>query len=220
MIELVILDFDDTMIDNRVLDYQSFATICKQFKCYTPKKNEVFFLRKKRYLASDIIDWIYHQSKTKFSKKRFGEKRIKFLESKYSTNFLKLRPFVRYTLEFLRRNKIRIVIATLRKNDHTIRLFLKKEKIFSYIDMICNVKNRTNTRKLLNACKQKQKIYAKIMQKYNMDAKRILSIGDSKVDRIVAKKYGIKHLIFKKNAHHKKKSCEISSFIEIKRFIY
>lgn len=219
MIELVILDFDDTLIDNSILDYRSFVIICKRFNCYTPTKTEISFLRKKGYLAPDIVNWIHNKSKTKFDKKHFLNMRIEFLESKHSLDFLKLHPYVKYILSFLKKKKIRVVIATLRKKENIIRLFLKKENISSNIDMIFNVKKKVNTRKLPIAIEQKKKIYAKIIQRYNIDMERILSVGDAKADLIAAKKYKIRHIIFDKKSHRIEKTMRIRSFLEIKRFI-
>jgi len=218
MIELMIIDFDDTLIDNKVLDYRSFTTICKKFNCYIPTKSEIYFLRQRGYLAQDIIDWIYDRSKNGFDRKYFLNLRRRVLESRCSINFLRLRPHVRYILKMCKKNKIKIVIATLRKKERIIKLFLKKEKIDSNIDMIYNVKNKINTRKLPNAIKEKKKIYKKIIQRYDIDTKRIVSIGDAKADLIAAKTYEIKHLMFDKS-HYTKKSHTINSFIEIKRFI-
>ena len=50
MIKLIIFDFDDTLIDNDKLDYQSFVSSFKEFGLSKPTLNDIIKYRKKVYL--------------------------------------------------------------------------------------------------------------------------------------------------------------------------
>ena len=157
MKQIIILDFDDTLIVNEDLDFQSFRIISKKLKCYIPKKSEIASLRSKGYLASDIIDFIIKKSKNSITKIKFSENRIFFLESIESIKFLKIRPYAKKFIKKFKKNNFKIVIATLRKNENTLRFFLKKEGIISYIDQIyCNTNFTLDGRIPSNAYKIKK----------------------------------------------------------------
>ena len=55
MTHLVIFDFDDTLTDNRFLDYQAFSIPCKKLGLPIPKSQKITNLRKKGFLAKDIM---------------------------------------------------------------------------------------------------------------------------------------------------------------------
>ena len=81
MIKLVILDFDDTLINNQALDIESFKKTSNFFKSYNPTKEEIRKYRKRGLLASEIVNRIQKKSKQKFNKQKFMKYRKNFLES-------------------------------------------------------------------------------------------------------------------------------------------
>ena len=136
MIRLIIFDFDDTLTDNRFLDYQAFLIPCKKLGLSIPKLNKVSALRKKGYLAKDIM--IMHLKKEKKEQliQQFLDHRSKFLNSEKSLNHLKLKKNTKSLLYFLKRKKIPCVLCTARKNKKHILNFLTKNKIISYFSNV------------------------------------------------------------------------------------
>jgi len=209
MIRLVIFDFDDTIIDNKNLDYQSFKQISSELGGYIPTRQEIFDLRKKNFLAIDIIHWLVKKSKNRYSIKHFWRKRINFLGSINSLEYLSLRPYVKYLLQKLQKNQVIVVIATLRKNKNFLEIFLKKEGISHHIDLIYNLKdNKIETRKSSNAIKIKQNMIKLIQKSYGLKSNEILSIGDSLADYEAAKRCKINHVILKTDKKFKKISTK------------
>ncbi len=149
MIKLVIFDFDDTIIDNKNLDYQSFRQVSMNLNGYMPTKINISKLRKENYLAIEIVNWLLKKSKNRFIVTHFWEERLKFLESKKSLKYISLRPYSKLFLKKLKKHNIIVIIATLRKNKKILELFIENEGIMPYIDSIFNLKDKTiETRKL------------------------------------------------------------------------
>lgn len=217
MIKLVIFDFDDTIIDNKNLDYQSFRQVSMNLNGYMPTKINISKLRKENYLAIEIVNWLLKKSKNRFIVTHFWDERLKFLESKKSLTYLSLRPYCKNFLRKLHKNQIKIVIATIRKNKKILELFIKKEGISNYIDSIYNLKDKKiNTRNFSNALKIKQNMIKEIQKSYGLKQYEILSIGDSLVDYNAARKCKIKHIILKTDKNIQKSSKKnISSFKEL-----
>jgi len=79
MIRVIIIDFDDTITDNRCLDYQAFKLPCKKLGLLTPSKKKIEILRKKDYSAEDILRRNNETDENII--KKFLDKRIRFLKS-------------------------------------------------------------------------------------------------------------------------------------------
>jgi len=207
MIKLVIFDFDDTIIDNKNLDYQSFRQVSMNLNGYMPTKINISKLRKENYLAIEIVNWLLKKSKNRFNVTHFWEERLKFLESKKSLKYISLRPYSKLFLKKLKKHNIIVIIATLRKNKKILELFIENEGIMPCIDSIFNLKDKTiETRKLSNAIKSKKDLFNQILKSYNFKSEEILSIGDSKADYKAAKSFKINHIILKINNSNQKNS--------------
>jgi len=216
MIKIIILDFDDTLINNKLLDFQSFKQTSIKLDYYVPKLVEISNLRKKNFLAKEIIKCIIKKSKNNNTIK-FWEERKKFLESKESLKYISLRPHSKVFLKKLKKHNIIVIIATLRKNKKILELFFEKERAMSYIDSIFNLKDKTiDRRKLSNAIKIKNDLYNQILKSYNFKSNEILSIGDSKADYKAAKSFKINHIILEINSFNQKNSKnQFSNFKEL-----
>jgi len=217
MIKLIIFDFDDTLIDNKILDFQSFKQISIKLDGYVPNITEITKLREKNFSARTIIKWLFKKSRRKYNTKKFWEERVKFLESKNSLKYISLRPYSKILLRKLKKHNITIVICTLRKNKKNLELFLDKETIKPFIDSIFNLKDKTiETRNLSNAIKIKQELFNLIMKSYNFNSNEILSIGDSYADYEAARRNKIYHIILKTNNNLSKNSkTNIFTFKEL-----
>lgn len=219
MIKLVIFDFDDTIINNKDLDYQSFKNSSIFFKLYVPTIEEINKFRKKGYLASTIFDWIQKKSNKNTDKHEFLNFRKQFLESDLSIKYLKFQPGAKNILKKLNSYGISIVICSLRKHKLIIKKFLKSNDVHSYIDHIINYeKGNLDTRNPKLSFKIKKIMFKKIMKKYKRKPKEIMSIGDSIADYLAAKECGFLHCNLFFNHKYLPKSKlqhQLSSFKEI-----
>jgi phosphoglycolate phosphatase-like HAD superfamily hydrolase len=224
MIKLVIFDFDDTLIDNQILDYQSFKVISLSKNLPYPTKNELTYLRKNNYLASDIVSWISSKSTIEFNKKLFLKNRRIFLQNKNSINYLKIHSHVKNTFRFLKVHEIKIIICSLRTKKKIIELFLEKNKLSDYVDVIIN--NECN--KLQNLNKKQPKnikniLFKKILKTFTLKNSEVLSIGDSLIDENAAKKNHIAYFTMRfpnDPISRQKLKNQIHSFKKIPDFLY
>jgi len=197
MIKLIILDFDDTLTDNQILDYQSFKIISMKLQSYIPSKNDIKNLRKKNYDAIEIIDWIEKKSKINFDKEKFFIQRDQFLESKHSVDYLKLQPFSKNAIKKLKSKDLTLVISSLREKKSIIKYFLETKGIFQFIDKIVTVNDkRLDTRNETLGTKMKKQLFKKILKDFGKKQFETISIGDSISDYKAAKVCGIKHITF------------------------
>jgi len=218
MIKIIILDFDDTLIDNKIFDFQSFKQTSIKLGYYIPQLIEISDLRKKNFLAKEIIKWLIKKSK-KNDATKYWEERNKFLESTKSLKYISLRPYSKFFLKKLKKHNIKVIIATLRKNKKILELFFEKAGVMPYIDSIFNLKDKTiETRKLSNAIKSKKDLFNQILKSYNFKSDEILSIGDYKADYKVAKSFKINHIILKINNSNQKNSKKY--FSDFKKLNY
>jgi len=198
LIRLIIFDFDDTITYNKILDYQSFKIISKQQNSYILSQKEFIDLRKRGFLASDIIDHIQKKSKININKKEFWKERNNFLASSDSLQYLKIHPYVKNTFKQLKTSHIKIIVCSLRKNKLIIKNFLKKYRILKYVDSIEIIENNPyDTRKLNIAIKTKKKLYGKILKKYKIKPMEIVSVGDSISDQKAAENWEITHILLR-----------------------
>lgn len=221
MIDLVIIDFDDTIINNSRLDYMSFKIIALKFNCYVPSKKEIINLRKKNLLAKEIITLIHKKSIKKFNKKKFWEERNKFLNSKDSLEYFILQSNFRKILKILKRFHIPIVLASLRKQKKIIELYIKSINTDDYFEQVfCNKHSYCNTRNLKIAFLTKKKIYDEILNKFK--PKNALSVGNSITDYNVAFHFNLYHinLLTEINNKIKAKNCtNLRNFNELYDYI-
>ena len=221
MIKIIIFDFDDTLINNQILDFQSFRKTSLNFKTYVPTKKEIINLRKKDFLAKEIIKWLKTKSNFFFDEKNFFEERELFLKNENSIQYYQLRSFVRNTIKCLTSRNFILVIASVRKKPILIKKFLKKNQLLHYFDNICTLDNhKFDTRSLNHSLQIKKQIFKKILRFYKIKSNKAISIGNSITDAKAANSLGIQHIIFNTNKRTKnKKFYTVSSFKELSTVI-
>ena len=91
MIKLVIFDFDDTLTDNNYLDYQAFLVPCTKLGLSSPTLQTITKYRKKGFIAKKIISKFLKPNDRKLYLNKFLEYKKKFLNSKNSLQYLKIK---------------------------------------------------------------------------------------------------------------------------------
>jgi phosphoglycolate phosphatase-like HAD superfamily hydrolase len=185
MIKSVIFDFDDTLIDNKELDYQGFVIPCLKLGLPLPTSKQIFHLRKNNFLAKDITINLRNRSKKQFSIKNFLSLRSTFLQSKESIPFLYLKIGTKSLLSFLKDNKIKCFLCSVRQNKQTILDFLRKNKIHNYFSNVYVMKDigveienfNMSNRKLI-----KNSLIYKIIKNTQCVPNEIVFVGNSKED--------------------------------------
>lgn len=191
MIKLIIFDFDDTLTDNRYLDFESFTSTCKKFNFVNPLTlTDLVYLRKKNYTANSIVHLIKKLSSNNFVVKLFLNSRKNFLDEKNSNNLLHLKPGTKKLLIKLQQHKINICLCTVRKNKPNVLNFLLEEKIFKYFDLVLStddIDKKINNNNRDNRILLKSSFLIKIIQKYKYMPTEILYIGNSNEDFLSTK---------------------------------
>lgn len=199
MIKSVIFDFDDTIIDNRELDYKGFAVPCSQLHLTILDKKEITRLRKNGLLAKDIIQHIKKQTKIRFSIKDFLLLRANFLQSSKSISSLALRDNTKDVFSYLKRRNVKCFLCTVRKDKKVILNFLKQsdlgtifKEVYTAKDIGCDLDNTNSHNRILI----KNSLIHKIIKKYDLTLNEIIFIGNSEDDFKSAMQMSVNFILF------------------------
>ena len=202
MIKIVIFDFDDTIVNNNKLDYQSFMVAFKHVNLPTPSLKKITKLRKGGYLAKDIAR-IYLKKNNKLSSlSNFLNFRKKFLNSKESILFLCLKKGTRALLHLLKNKNIKILLCSSTNNKNLVICFLKKKKISRFFsncyfmkNVGLNIKNSSES----NRIRIKNRLLQKILKNESTQPNEIIFIGNSKEDLYASENIGINFIYLQNN---------------------
>lgn len=224
MIRLVIFDFDDTLTDNSFLDYQAFLQPCKQLRIPTPPLKKIRVLRKKGFLANEIMKKFLKEDNKKLIND-FLIKRSKFLNKSESFRYLKLKKNTKSVLNFLKKNKIKCILCTTKKNKKMVLSFLAKNNISSYFsetyfmkDLKFMIDNLDESNRVLI----KNILVRKILKNQKIKPKEILFVGNSVDDLKTAKNLKIRFIYFQNTYLEElsnKKITKVTSMLSLQKKI-
>jgi len=185
MIRVVIFDFDDTLIDNRVSDYQGFLIPCIRLGLSLPTVREIYRFRKKGLLAKDIAKHILNHSEKYFLLDRFLSIRRNFINGMNSNRYFRLKKRTKLLLKFLKRKEIKCFICSVRKNRKLVHEFLKNEKILKCFeeinlgdDLSFDIENNTPSKRSLI----KSSLIRKVMKDYSLKPDEVVYVGNAEED--------------------------------------
>lgn len=185
MIRSVIFDFDDTLINNVLLDYTGFDMPCKKLGIKGIDFQSFLHLRKKGLLAKDIVKKIELNSKMKFDTSKFISLRNEFLQSEESVSFLQLNAGTRNVLSFLTSKKIKCFLCSIRNNKKIVIEFLKRNYMLQYFSDIYLMDDiRANFDKGIpsNRILIKNSLIYRVMKEHSLSSDGMLLIGNSEDD--------------------------------------
>jgi len=201
MEKYVIFDFDDTLVNNELLDFEGFKRPCNYFGIKPPSKNEISLQRKEGLLAEEIIKNINKKTKKVFSITNFLNYRKNFLSSSESISYLRLKNNIQNLLSFLQKNGVICYLCSVRSNKKLIINFLINNNIryyFSGIFIPQDFKINIDNRNISNRILIKTSLIKQILKK--ISSNQIVFIGDSKEDFIAANKFLIKFILLPKHS--------------------
>ena len=180
--KMYIFDFDDTLIDNFEMDYESFRAVVEENGFKMIPKQTFREMRIKGLLADKIMKTIAPTQADMLFRKR----KIRVMDSCF-LEFAKVRPHVHQIFEKIKSAGHAACIATRRMNRSKIQKFLETEKIAQYVTtMLCGDDIKGTPKSI------KQKMYQLLMKKYKRDAEDTIVIGNTESDLLPAQQLGIK----------------------------
>ena len=200
MIKLIIFDFDDTIIDNRLSDYQGFVRPSKKLKISNPSINSIYQFRKQGLLAKDIVLKINEKNEKRISIQKFLKIRREFINGIKVIEYFRLKQNMRSLLRFLKREQIRCVICSVRNNRKIIKKFCEQEKILDYFEKIYLQDNLDMNITINNLQKRifiKTRLIKKIKKEQKIKDNEILFVGNAIEDIESATKTKINFIFFK-----------------------
>ena len=217
MKNLIIFDFDDTIVDNSKLDYMGFKIPCKKLGTSFPSKSELKKFRKKGHTAKKIFS-LFSKDDDKISK--FLKLRKSFLH-KESLTYLTLKSNSRYVFKKLVDLDYELVICTVNSNPKMIKAFLKAnkidhffKKIFTYKTLGITLENNSYSNRIL----LKTSLLHLIIKKTN-SSKNLSFVGNSIEDYFAAKKSKIHFFYFLNSYLPNPKIKNLIKFTEMKQLL-
>lgn len=199
MIKVVIFDFDDTLIDNRELDYQGFKIPSVKLGLKIPSKQKIFRLRNKGFLAKKIVTYLCSKQQRQKLATDFLSIRKNFIHCEKSIPFLKLKTGTKQVLQSLKKKDIKCFVGSVRTNKNTIRKFLKEKAMINYFEGIYltndvkpNISNTSSSNRILI----KSAIIKYIAKKFALNLDQIIFIGNNKED-FKSASIGVKFIFYK-----------------------
>jgi len=192
--KLLILDLDDTLIDNKDLDLDSFRYIIKTFNLKKIDDLQIIKWRKKGMVAKNILKRMINNKKN-IDLENCIKRRLRYL--KHGENKLKLiksRNAVIDTLKEIKKRDYSVVITTSRENKNLAKKIVQYIRISPYIDKIyCNENyNQIYNMTLKDRITLKEKLYNLALQDFNKNSnKKIIAVGNLKADIIASKRLKI-----------------------------
>ena len=189
---LYIFDFDDTIINNFLVDYHSFRFLTKKYKLRSLSKNELMTLRKKGLLAEEII-----QRLVKNEVNRYAIERKRCLTKKSIWKHAHLNRGVLKTLKSVKKENNRAIIISKKRRD-LVKYIISMLKISRYIDRVYS-------------SNEKNVLIRRLMRKHNPE--KIVFISDSEEDLVQMRKLNIRIYCFYNHYKNKSKMNKLAKMI-------
>lgn len=206
MIKLIIFDFDDTITDNSKLDLYSFLIPCKKLDLKEPTTTTITSLRKKGYLAKDIVKKIIQYKNRQFLYDEFIRMRNEYLESRMSLRYLKLQNDTKSLLHTLQQKKITCVLSSANKNKDKVLQFLQINHIKKYFsktyfmdDLCFKIDNSNEENRILI----KKSLLHKIIKHQSVNHNEVIYVGNS-IEDLEAANYFRLPFVYYQNHYLKK----------------
>ena len=195
-VQVIIFDLDDTLTDNKILDFESFRHLSLSLALYTPTMNEIIELRCGSLLAEDIVHWMIEKSRKSVPQILCMKKRKEFLRREGNGLLIKIKPRVRSTLSELKSMGYTLIVATVRNDKKAVLGLLRKHKLAGFFADVYT--SRSEVRDKLAEMsgsgveKAKFKIYQKILRDLKVLPSECLVVGNTLQDLLPALTLGMK----------------------------
>lgn len=199
MIRLVIFDFDDTITDNKILDYNAFLVPCQRLRISSPTGKEILRLRKKGIVAKKIMCMHLKKLQKNNLLSNFLTLRTNFLNSLKTISYLKLQKDVELVLLNIKQRKIKCILCSTKKNKSILIEFLKKNNIIKFFSEILTIEDLgfyLNNYNSSNRILIKKSIIYYFLKNQKIKPKEILFIGNSIDDLKAATEFGISVILY------------------------
>ena len=214
---LLIIDFDDTLIDNTNLDLDSFRYIAKTHNLANIEDNVIIKWRKNGMLARNILKRLLKNQKDT-SLNDCIKIRLEYLKrSDGGINLAKIRLGVRSTLHEIKKRGYFIAVITSRENKTIVEKIIKNLQLSGYIDNIyCASDIQNNKINLKDCIELKKHLYELALQEYlpKIKKQKVVAIGNLKADIIAAKKLKIKPIAIKGSYRYDSGISKLAKTIE------
>ncbi|MDE1766238.1 MAG: HAD family hydrolase [Thaumarchaeota archaeon] len=187
---LVIFDFDDTLIDNTLLDMDSFRYVLDTFHLPQASYKTLIRWRKNGTIAKNIFRRIIKKKNNMLLEKCVSARLEYLARGGGGVKLANAKTGAKETLRQIKKNNNFIVVVSSRKDKSIIKKILKNLEMVQYIDEIyCAEDCKECLGKKFSATNMKIKLYKLALSdfKFNSDEKP-LAIGNLKSDIVAARK--------------------------------
>jgi len=197
---LIIIDFDDTLIDNTKLDLDSFHYVIKNHHLKKITDTKIIRWRKNGMLAKNILNRL--KTKKSDTLENCVSDRLDYLKKGGGgVSLITLREGVKETLEKIKKMKYFVVVVTSRENKTIVKKTLHYLKIEQFIGKIYSSSDylEIHKNKFSDCIEIKTQLYKLVLKKNSskIDRKKVIVVGNLKADIIAANKLKLSSIAIK-----------------------
>lgn len=197
---LVILDLDDTVIDNTMLDLDSFHHIVKINNLSFIDDDTIVRWRKNGMVAKNILQRLIKERRD-ISLNICIKKRLEYLKTGAGgIRLVKIRSGVKNTLEQIKRKGYFVAIVTSRQDKTIVKKIIRKVQLVNQIDKIYCASDIIDKKiDLKNCIELKKSLYKLVLKNHlaKLTDKKVIVVGNLRADVIAAKQMKIKPIAIK-----------------------
>ena len=190
-LKLLLVDLDDTLIDNTDADVESFRYVLTKFGIMSPTRQQIIQWRKNGMFAKNMFKKIIKKDSHLLQK--CVKLRLEFLKNGKNLKYLKPKNDSYSSLEKIKSKytDIIIVVVTSRMYKKDVYKILKQCKLNKFVNgVFCADDVEMNG--VQDYAKLKEKLYTLAMIKFNQKKTETMAIGNLKTDIIAGKNLKIK----------------------------
>jgi phosphoglycolate phosphatase-like HAD superfamily hydrolase len=197
---LIIVDFDDTIIDNTRLDLDSFRYITKMYSLLPINDNTIIHWRKNGMLARNILQKLI-RDRNDISLDICVKKRLEYLRTgSGGIRLAKIRTGVKNTLEQIKEKGYFVAIVTSRQDKNIVKKIIRNLQLTNKIDKIYCASDIIDKRiDFKNCIELKKSLYKLVLKNHltKLTNKKVIAVGNLRADVIAAKQMKIKPIAIK-----------------------
>ncbi len=185
---LLLLDLDDTILDNKLADIESFRRVLKDYRIRPPASSEIMRWRKNGMLAGNIFKRAVRNDPE--LAQRCASSRLEFLRDDKNIVLLRPKPDAYSALKRIS-GSLKIAIVTARTGEGGVQEILRRCRLHEFVDRVL-CEEDVGDGGYADYAGLKEGLYRLAIRKTGCKKTETVVVGNLKSDIVAGKRLGLK----------------------------